>query len=431
MESENKKIKIGAYFPYKVALFYVFITFMMSVVGPVKYIKYEYKYWLVGLYLAAVLLFMFVGYFFGLRAKGKAKYSSISMDKACHLVKVFLIISMISILIELIFLCIDGHISLSLSSISENYFEKEDGSSPAMILKFLMDFFRVAGVSLGIYLYKNLNKKMKTLLLVEILLIFIISLFGYGQQKTITDLFIYLFIAIFVSRLRQGKRMPRKSKKLITILLVCLFFLLSFMQSQRYSSIGVTPYNYSARSVGEVEYNMDHPFFKLFGDKLGFGMSVISTGYLSTGYYGLSLCLQLPFEWTYGIGGSRALTNIVEKVGLSSVYEKTYLSRMEKEFSRKGLASWNTIFPWLASDFSFFGVLIYFFIFGYVCALAWKEVLMYNNIVSYLVVVLCFVMILYIPANNQIFHSYGSFVSSVSILLWWLLGRRKYNLDGT
>ena len=44
VESGDKNIKIGAYFPYKVTLFYVFITFIMSVVGPVRYIKYEYKY---------------------------------------------------------------------------------------------------------------------------------------------------------------------------------------------------------------------------------------------------------------------------------------------------------------------------------------------------------------------------------------------------
>lgn len=428
-QNATDNIKKGLYFPFKLTFFYILITFLLSVVGPIDYMKFEYKYWLVGLYLIAILFFMFMGYTFGLKTKENDYNSNITFDKVSHLIRRLLFISFVSILIELIYLAMTGHISISVSSISDNYFQEEDGSSFVMIIRFFTEVFRFSAISLSMFFYKKLNKRTKRILLIEIILVFIISLFGYGQQKSLADLFIYLFVAIYVTRLQQGKKISHKSKRIIVLLLISLFFLLSFIQYQRYSSIGVTPYNYYYRSSGEVNYNINHPIFKVFGDKLGFGMSVISTGYLSTGYYGLSLCLQLPFEWTYGIGSSRSLTSIVDRFGIASISEKTYLSRMERRFGRNGLASWNTIFPWLASDFSFWGVLVYFFFFGFICARAWKEVLYHNNIISYLITVLSFIMIFYIPANNQIFHSYGSFISSWVIIILWLFKRKKFNLE--
>lgn len=217
-------------------------------------------------------------------------------------------------------------------------------------------------------------------------------------------------------------------KILVLCFFICCAVVLIFaaIQNQRYDAIGVTAQNYESRSDGSTYYDLNNIVFKIFGPTLGFGIgSVLS--YVSGGYYGLSLTLKMPFVWTYGIGSSYFLCLISEKIFGYSIYEKTYLGRLQ-EVGRDGLTSWNTIFPWLASDFTFFGALLIFVVLGYFITTVWYEVIRYKNPVSIVMFATLCLGICYLPANNQLFHGIDSFISTVLTFVWWLLCHKQYNV---
>ncbi len=174
-------------------------------------------------------------------------------------------------------------------------------------------------------------------------------------------------------------------------------------------------------------YDLEHPMFKIFGDKIGFGISYFITSYLSDGYYGLSKCLDLDFKWTYGCGNSLALQAIHDKITGGNLYETTYLGRMEREYAILGKAQWHTIFPWLASDITFTGSLLIFLPIAFIYGKSWNEVIKYRNPLSYLMLCLLTIMFIFVPANNQILSGIDYFIITNVIFIFWLLFHERFN----
>lgn len=418
------------YLPLKLSLIYIAVTFGLSIIGPIKYFDDAYKYWIVIPFISAVCICLSIGYNLGCRTVDKNKVyaddDAIS-KRENHLLAISLRISILSLLLELIYIIGLGHFSLSFSSLGNLYNTRiEDNSNIVILVRFLCSAFRVVANCLGLYEFRGLSKRKKYLVILNVILYLLVFLFGYGNQKGASDLVIYFAIALYISRLKAGKRTSKKSLRIIILILIAVFFLFSYMQYLRYVPLGINASNFHLYSSGEYYFNTNHLVFKLFGEKLGFGMAGLLSGYLSQGYYGLSLCMQLPFEWSYGIGSSYALTSLLKKIGIEGIFERTYLSRMTSTFRRNGLRSWNTIFPWLASDYTWIGAALFFIFVGYFMAKAWKEILLNNNKISYIVFCETMILVLFIPANNQLFHGYDSFISTWVFILIWLFRRRKY-----
>lgn len=417
-------------FPLKAALIYYLATYLLSIIGPIKYFNGEYKYWLVFPFMVGVCLAFSLGYYLGKHTKPKTRVFSTDETicaKEQKLLKRALFVSIISLVVEFGYVIAIGHFSFSLMNLGNLYNTRiEDNANIVIFIRFLCAAFRMIANSLGIYKFRECNSNVKKLIIINIALYILVFLFGYGNQKGVSDIVIYVAVAIYVSRVKAGKRTSKKGMRIIGLILILALFLFSYMQYLRYKPMGITAANFHLYSSGEYYFNTDHIIFKIFGNELGFGMSSILSGYLSQGYYGLSLCMQLPFQWTYGIGSSYALSRLLGKFGITGIYEKTYLNRMTENFRRNGLRSWNTIFPWLASDYTWVGAIAFFVFVGYFLSKAWKEVVENNNIISYLVVVNVAVLILFTPANNQLFHGYDSFISNWFLIIYWIGFRGRY-----
>lgn len=417
-------------FPLIVAIVYYISTVLLSILGPVKYFNEAYKYWLVLPFMAGVCLCFYSGYFVGKRTLSKTHsfYSNETIARREGvLLKRTLVVSILSLTIELGYLLSVGHFSFHLTDVGDLYNARiENGENAVFLVRFIFAAFRMMAIAIGIYRYKNAATRVRILIITNVVLYILVFLFGYGNQKGVSDIIIYSAAAIFVTRVRSNKRINRKTIIIILTMAIAALFLFSYMQYLRYEPRGINASNFHLYSSGEFYYDTNHVIFKLFGEKLGFGMASILSGYLSQGYYGLSLCLQLPFEWCYGAGSSYAFSQLLSKFGITGIYDRTYLSRMTESFGRNGLRSWNTIFPWLASDYTWVGAILFFALVGYLLARAWKEVIENDNIVSYLVVVNIMILVLFTPANNQLFHGYDSFVSTWFLIVFWLGFRGRY-----
>jgi hypothetical protein len=91
-------------------------------------------------------------------------------------------------------------------------------------------------------------------------------------------------------------------------------------------------------------------------------------------------------------------------------------------------SNWQTIFPWLASDFTFWGAIIIICIFIAVYAVSWNRILRKGHWINLLMFTNINVMLLYIPANNQLFQTRASLVVTLIITLIWVF---KYNNLGS
>jgi len=429
--------------PIKMFTIYILTTLFLSFFGPMKY--YNYDKLLVFLYVIGFLFCLYLGYAIANRYKIVLKKKpQLSHDatmviahknqkKIKKFVRITILIAFFSIFLEFFEILIKNPAAFSLSNMAGNYFEinLENSSSfysIPILFRFLTGFFRNASIILGIYYWRTLKKSYKVILLMYFILLVIVNMLAYGTQKFLGDLVIFTVIVLSIRMMDSDKKRAFKIIKNSIILVLLLIVTFTFVQSQRYALLGVTVENYGIRSGGQLYFDTNHIIFKILGNEFGLGLAILLTGYLSSGYYGLSLCFKLPFEWTYGIGNSYFMSKLISVVfKTSEIYDRTYLNRMTEVFGRNGLRTWNTIFPWLASDFTFLGTLLIFIFVGYIWQTAWLEIIKYRNPVSILLFSILSLGLVFVPANNQLFNSIDTFISTVTTILFWLFYHKKYN----
>jgi len=161
---------------------------------------------------------------------------------------------------------------------------------------------------------------------------------------------------------------------------------------------------------------LDGPVAKVYG--LGY---TALAAYVGQGYYGLSLAMQEPFVWTYGVGHSRILTWIAEKAigGQYAIEDTTYPSRVGRDFGWDSKIKWSTLYAWLAGDVTFLGVPVIVFLFGRLLGLTWLDALGGNPVALVLFCLIC-VTVVYTSANPQIFQSPDTVFVFYGYLLWWI-----------
>jgi hypothetical protein len=135
------------------------------------------------------------------------------------------------------------------------------------------------------------------------------------------------------------------------------------------------------------------------------------TRYLCQGYYALSLSFDLNYQSTFGFGNSTVLARNADKLFNTNFFENNSIpSLLETHYgwSKEGL--WHSIYPWLASDFGFFGALVVIGLFSFLFALIWCRVIAFKNPFEITLLYLLFILFYYIPANNQVFQSLETLV---------------------
>lgn len=431
--------------PIKYYLLYIVITLLISFFGPAKYINYDKIS--VFLFMLTFMICISLGYFAGLKIKlkpfnNKAKYNKnrTLITSKCKdmlpLLELSIIISVIGVLVEIVELLMKNPSAFSLSNIGSNYIQVRQylavtsGYSLGLLIRFFTGFFRIIVMTIGIYDFKKLRKKYRLGIVAFYILTILVNSIAYGTQKVIGDMLIYTCVIALIKIKGISAKKRRKIYRIIIFIGIIFTAFVVTNQVQRYEQIGVDVFNYGDSTLNGVYFDTDNIIFKIFGYRLGFGLSSLLTSYLSAGYYGLSLCFKLPFKWTYGIGSSYVLSKFLNKyLGLPNVYFDSYLYRMEIQFGRKGAAAFNTIFPWLASDLSFIGSLLIFIPIGMVFAISWKEVVRYGNRVSILMFATIFLGIIFVPANNQLFTGIDGFISTYMIFFYWIFNHKKYNYN--
>lgn len=270
---------------------------------------------------------------------------------------------------------------------------------------------RVLLITYGIIHFNDLPRINISLLVLMVISYLMISI-SKGQFVGIGNAFLYVIVPLFFKSWKENKL--KQFRKSFIIFAVVLAFVFILNQLARFSSLG------SDISTGISE---DNYICRIFGEKIGSGI-IRLLFYFSHGYKGLNYSLQLPFEWTHGYGGSRALGEYFNQyLGLPTYFDKTYPMRVESVFGYDCQMSWPTAFAWWASDMTFPGVILFMYILGRLYCKVFRDVCYNNNLFAVALLSELTILLLFLPMNNQAFQSRESLIITVSLYLLWKLKR--------
>jgi hypothetical protein len=166
--------------------------------------------------------------------------------------------------------------------------------------------------------------------------------------------------------------------------------------------------------------------FPLMTGRLGYGVAMMCL-YASHGYEGLALSMELPFEWTYGLGWSRALQVIYsDYLGGSDPFDKSYLARNEVRNTWPALTWWSTIFPWIASDTTFYGTVLVMVLVGFVIGRTWTQVIITGNPVGFALLAQMFTLVFMFPANNALAQTLDGLFALIGLVMIYAMSRKYF-----
>jgi hypothetical protein len=285
-----------------------------------------------------------------------------------------------------------------------------------------------AGVGYGLLNFRSLSRFKKVLLLVGLLCPIDLSLLR-GTDKEIADLIIIVcgFLLVAYCRRVVGARQGQlfvsfNVRRLATIAFVVVLLFFFFFSYRKFERLGGA-IDFCVMD-GLICADYSGPVLSLLPDFIAFGYAMISA-YLTIGYYGLSLALELPFESAYGLGHSSALLSLYERIsGSTALFDSTYIARIS-ESGWDHRYYWSSLYTWLANDVHFIGALVIVGFFARWFRQAWLDAVYARDDLAAVVFVLLCIAFLYLPANNQLAQTFDLYFAFIGTFFAWKYGRGR------
>lgn len=252
---------------------------------------------------------------------------------------------------------------------------------------------------------------------------YVINYVATGTNKGVFDIIIILISVIFIKSFTKKTTKKKRSTKIYIRIFVLIFVgLLSFNYMIGSRSIGTNLGN-NSRIGEQIPLKQDSVLLKVLPQPLEKPTVLLST-YLTQGYYGLALSMEVPSTPMLGAGGSMFIVDQVTKSGYD-INQYTLQQKVQDKFGWHSRVQWFTFYSWIANDFGFIGVGIYMFLLGLIFALVYKDILLHNNIIAKVIFALLMIQFFFVPANNQLMVNMNSFFSTIFIFIMWYLSKTK------
>lgn len=253
-----------------------------------------------------------------------------------------------------------------------------------------------------------------------------------GTDKELADLFVVGVAAAFVTAGRAiamgkgGAELLRRSWKLAAVAIVFLVFAQSLFTDRKQQRLG----GYVSRTSvcannSRICADLDNPLISWLPVRQRFALTVFILSTCS-GYYGLELSMEKPFDTSFGLGHSPATLSVYEAVtGDTTLHKRTYTYRNGADgWSEENY--WSTLIAWIANDVGFVGAVFVLALIGFMWGKWWREAAAGMSDPAAVLFTLSTTMIFYLPANDQVLASYeGYTILGVWIVIWlWHRSRR-------
>lgn len=271
----------------------------------------------------------------------------------------------------------------------------------------LLSPVRILVIVYSIYYYKRIGKVNQILTWI-LLFIFSMLTISKGQFVGIGNVAAIILVPLFFKAKHENSLAKFKRQgSIVLFVFIALFIINQFVRAEALGNDFVS------------SYDSECFFISVFGESIGGGILRLFS-YFTHGYKGLNYCLQLPFEWTNGYGGSRALDGyIVQYLRVPSVFDDTYPMRVEHVFGYDCQKSWPTAFAWWASDFTFIGVGIWMYFITTTTINVVKDVFYNKSIWAMSFLYQLVILLVFLPMNNQVFQTRDSLIATVGTFILW------------
>ena len=302
-------------------------------------------------------------------------------------------------------------------------------------IRALMSPLTYAVLPLGIVRWKTIGWSGRTAVAVTVGCSIIFSIMR-GTDKEIADLFIIGVSSACVSYGRnraigvQGLDLVRRYWKPALVALIFFSFAQGLFTTRKDERLG-------GRSISRTEVcannsqicaNLDNPWISWLPERQRFGLTffILST---CSGYYGLELALEKPFQTSWGVGHSPAALSVYETVtGDPEPHLRTYTYRNGGDRWPED-NYWSTLITWIANDVGFVGALPVLGLIGWLWGRWWREAAAGMSDPAAVLFSIGTMCMVYLPANNQVLASYDGYVVLAVWIAIWLWHRSRHKLS--
>jgi hypothetical protein len=257
-----------------------------------------------------------------------------------------------------------------------------------------------------------------------------------GTDKEIADLFVVGASAAFVSWGRSWAAGRRGGELLrrywgwaaAAVLFVYLAQGLYTERKDERLNAGRAVGTTVCANASHICANIDNPWIAWLPLRERFGVTlfVLST---CSGYYGLDLAMDKPFESAFGVGHSPVATNLYEAVTKDRApHQRTYTWR-NGEDGWPEQYYWSTLPTWLANDVGFPGAVVVLAVVGYFWGKWWREAAAGMSDPAAVLFALATTMVVYFPVNDQVFLLADGYMVLAVWTVIWLWHRRRRPLS--
>lgn len=239
---------------------------------------------------------------------------------------------------------------------------------------------------------------------------------GTGTSRNVANLVLF---GIFVRAILGAVRARRRKAKPWTWLLwgaLAIGFFLYFAATQlsREGFVALAGLqSFGGSYIESLSYRTGSESFLLKGVES-------AARYLCQGYFVLGLALQHDGGATFPFGHSMFLARRADDALGGDFFARMSIpGRIESATGWDYQQAWHSIFPWLMSDLGVAGTALAMAAFGALAMLALAVALTRNDALSKLPLFLMFLLVIYVPANNQLAQApetYAAFWVAVLIL---------------
>jgi hypothetical protein len=247
-----------------------------------------------------------------------------------------------------------------------------------------------------------------------------------GTDKEIADLFVIGFAALMVSFGRAltlsgaNVRVARRYWIPALIGLALLFVAQGLFTERKEDRLkGYENKAVVCANVSKICADLDNPAIAWLPLPERFGLSefILST---TSGWFGLHLAMQKPFESSLGVGHSPAALSVYEALtGDEGPHRSTYTYRNgDDQWPEESY--WSTLIAWIANDVGFAGAVAVLALVGFAWGLWWREAAAGMSDPAAVLFAQATTMVFYLPANDQVFAAYeGYSIFFLWLGLWW------------
>lgn len=445
---EKQKVNYHLLTPLKYSLLYLWGTFVLFFIGPIKWNVSGIDMIILTLFIIINFTAFLIGYYF----VATKKYNKPKQEENIRIYRRVIFwgttVILYSIIVNINYyssaMNVDNIFKLFIQGNTGSlYFERlqinDDQEFWPQKITTLLWWLTWFVYPLVFWHGKNLKKSLR-IYVYSVMILDVLFWGMLGTSKEIGSLVI-TYLSIFILKRATNVRKPKKlidktksaknrqlkNSKIRVFLLIFLFLtVFGIFQMDRMSELDKSidnafEYYYTGHKIDTRQTFADIVFPN---SMISYTINSLIL-YMSAGYMGLNYSLNAPFQWSYGLGSSKAFTSyVVQYLNIDS--PPNYLVQIDSYFGWKNGQYWSTIFPWIASDISFYFTWVVMLLAGILMAYAVKDVVYNRDQFSVVIFSKLMLFIIYVPSNNQLVQSRSYFIATVVLGLLYLCYKLKF-----